>query len=112
MADKVKVRILPFRGIGGVGMAGDVVTMERAQAEEYVRDGYVEVLADSDEQLAVSGELLAPQAGSSTVSDEQLAVSEEAPSQPPPNSESANLGEGHTIMKPEARRLNKVVRKK
>lgn len=38
---KVKVRILPLKGIGGVGNAGDVVWMSAADAEMYVRDGYV-----------------------------------------------------------------------
>ena len=46
MADKtIKVRILPLHGIGGVGMAGDVVMMSEADAERYVRDGYVEVVS-------------------------------------------------------------------
>jgi hypothetical protein len=30
---KIKVRILPLKGIGGVGDAGDVVTMSAADAE-------------------------------------------------------------------------------
>lgn len=43
MADeKVKVRITPLHGIGGVGEAGDVVMMTPAEAEMYFRDGFVE----------------------------------------------------------------------
>lgn len=44
---KVKVRILPLKGIGGVGNAGDVVTMSPADAEMYVRDGFVEVVEEA-----------------------------------------------------------------
>jgi hypothetical protein len=73
----VKVRILPLKGIGGVGNAGDVVWMTAADAEMYVRDGFVEVVEDS-----------APSA---------LRAS-------PPNSESANLEENHEIMKPAKKR--------
>lgn len=43
---KIKVRILPGHGIGGVGSAGDEVWMSKADAEMYVRDGYVEVVTD------------------------------------------------------------------
>ena len=52
--NKVKVRILPLKGIGGVGNAGDVVTMSAADAEMYVRDGFVEVVPESVTQNAVS----------------------------------------------------------
>jgi hypothetical protein len=45
---KIKVRILPLHNIGGVGMAGDVVWMSAADAEMYVRDGYVELLTEND----------------------------------------------------------------
>ena len=41
---KIKVRILPLKGIGGVGNSGDVVWMSAADAEMYVRDGYVELV--------------------------------------------------------------------
>lgn len=51
---KVKVRLLPLKSIGGVGNAGDVVTMSAADAEMYVRDGYVEYVAESGAQNAVS----------------------------------------------------------
>lgn len=41
---KVMIRVLPMRGIGGVGKAGTEAEMEREQAEQYVQDGYVEIL--------------------------------------------------------------------
>lgn len=50
---KIKVRILPLKGIGGVGNAGDVVWMSAADAEMYVRDGFVELVAGSVTQNAV-----------------------------------------------------------
>ena len=40
----VMVKILPLRGIGGYGNAGDIVEMSLAEAERYVNDGYVRVL--------------------------------------------------------------------
>lgn len=86
MSDKVKVRIKPLMGIGGVGNAGDEVWMSREDAEMYVREGYVEVV---DEE-AVSGQQSVLQAGSSTVSTE----------------------EDHAIFKPEVKRGRKVARKK
>lgn len=45
---KIKVRILPGHGIGGVGSAGDEVWMSKADAEVYIRDGYVEVVKDDE----------------------------------------------------------------
>ena len=44
---KIKVRILPLHNIGGVGKAGDVVWMSAADAEMYVREGYVEVVSET-----------------------------------------------------------------
>lgn len=41
---KVKVRILPLKGIGGVGNAGDEVWMSESDAQYYVREGYVEII--------------------------------------------------------------------
>ena len=38
----VKVRLLPFKSIGGVGNPGDEVWMSREDADMYIRDGYVE----------------------------------------------------------------------
>lgn len=47
MADKkVKVRIKPLHGIGGVGDAGDVVWMTKEDAEQYFFEGYVEYVED------------------------------------------------------------------
>jgi len=41
---KVKVRILPLKGIGGVGNEGDEVWMNESDAQYYVREGFVEIL--------------------------------------------------------------------
>jgi len=41
---KVKVRILPLKGIGGVGNAGDEVWMSESDAQYYVREGFVEII--------------------------------------------------------------------
>lgn len=43
---KVKVRILPLKGIGGYGNAGAEVWMSAAEAEMYIREGYVELISD------------------------------------------------------------------
>ena len=87
MADeKVKVRIRPLHGIGGVGEAGDEVWMSRTDAEMYFRDGYVEYV------------------------DESNPPSDLTPS-PSPKGEGSEA-EDHAIMKPEARRSGRVVRKK
>ena len=80
--EKVKVRILPFKGIGGVGNAGDVVWMSAADAEMYVRDGFVEAVTDPTPSVLRTS---------------------------PPNRESADLGEkveeeDHKIMKPAKKR--------
>ncbi len=40
----VRVKILPLHNIGGIGNDGDVVTMSVADAEMYLRDGYVEMV--------------------------------------------------------------------
>lgn len=77
MADeKVKVRIKPLMGIGGVGNAGDVVWMSRADAEMYVRDGYVEYVDDAND--------LTPS--------------------PSPKGEGGSDEESHKIMKPRSKR--------
>ena len=74
--EKVKVRILPLKGIGGVGNAGDVVWMSAADAEMYVRDGFVEVVAEGTPLPSAS-----------------------------PQMEERHLeGEDHAIMKPEKKR--------
>lgn len=42
--EKVLVKILPLRGIGGYGNAGDEVMMPESEADYYVKEGYVRVL--------------------------------------------------------------------
>jgi hypothetical protein len=54
---KIKVRILPLKGIGGVGNAGDVVMMSAADAEMYVRDGFVEVVVEESQTLTLPSPL-------------------------------------------------------
>ena len=75
----VKVRILPLKGIGGVGNAGDVVTMSAADAEMYVRDGFVEYVVEATP----------------------------LPSASPQMEEHHLKGEDHTIMKPQAKRAKR-----
>ena len=79
--NEVKVRILPLKGIGGVGNAGDVVWMSEADAEMYARDGFVEVVPESGTRNAVS-----------------VTINVDA---------SANTTEEHAIMKPQAKRAKR-----
>jgi len=79
--NEVKVRILPLKGIGGVGNAGDMVTMSAADAEMYVRDGFVEVVPESVTQNAVS-----------------VTINVDA---------STDATEEHVIMKPQAKRAKR-----
>ena len=79
--NEVKVRILPLKGIGGVGNAGDVVWMSEADAEMYVRDGFVEVVPESGTRNAVS-----------------VTINVDA---------SAGVTEEHVIMKPQAKRAKR-----
>ncbi len=79
--NEVKVRILPLKGIGGVGNAGDVVTMSAADAEMYVRDGFVEVVPESITRNAVS-----------------VTINVDA---------STDATEEHVIMKPQAKRAKR-----
>lgn len=44
---KVKVKIKKGRAIAGVGKAGDVVDMSEAQAKQYEKDGYVEIVKEN-----------------------------------------------------------------
>lgn len=44
MKKKVKIRILPLHGIGGIGNAGDVAWINADAAAIYVREGYVEII--------------------------------------------------------------------
>jgi len=41
---QVKVRILPLKGIGGVGNEGDEVWMSDSDAQYYMREGFVEII--------------------------------------------------------------------
>ena len=79
--EKIKVRILPLKGIGGVGNAGDAVWMSAADAEMYVRDGFVEVVPESVTQNAVS-----------------VTINVDA---------STDATEEHVIMKPQAKRAKR-----
>lgn len=45
-AEMVAIRILPLRAIGGVGGPGTVAQMEKSLAEQYAREGYVEVISN------------------------------------------------------------------
>jgi len=83
---KVRVRIKPLKGIGGIGNAGDEVMMTPEEAEMYFRDGYVEYVKTKDEEG----------------SDQSAVISDQSTVQ----------AEDHAIMKPEARRSGKVVKKK
>ena len=74
---KVKVRILPLKGIGGYGNGGDEVWMSTADAEMYIRDGYVEYV---DAQKAAPA--LTPE----------------------PSPEGGRKSEDHKIMKPQSKR--------
>lgn len=44
----VRVRVKPLRGVGGVGGPGTEALMPREQAEQYAREGYVEILTEGD----------------------------------------------------------------
>ena len=80
MADTVKVRIKPFRGIGGYGVAGDVVEMERKLAEQYVLDGYVEMVEVSGSTSQVpGGSPPAAEAASPQMADEPRNLGGEEP---------------------------------
>ncbi|MBT3390344.1 MAG: hypothetical protein HN413_08020 [Chloroflexi bacterium] len=41
---KVRVKVLPHRGVGGLGGPGKVGFIDRKYAEELVADGYVEII--------------------------------------------------------------------
>lgn len=77
----ITVRILPLKGIGGIGNAGDVVMMTKTDAEMYVRDGFVEVVPESLTQNAVS-----------------VTINVNA---------STDVTEEHAIMKPQAKRAKR-----
>lgn len=50
---KLKVRILPFKGIGGIGDSGDVVWLIASEAHYWVKEGYVELVVE-DQPVPVS----------------------------------------------------------
>ena len=52
----VRVKILPGRGIGGYGEAGDVVEMPESEAEYYVQEGYVSLVTGKPDQKAEKAE--------------------------------------------------------
>lgn len=55
MADKkIKVRILPLKGIGGIGDAGDEVLMLESEAQYWVKEGYVEIITDQAASVPAS----------------------------------------------------------
>lgn len=94
MDERVRVKILPLHNIGGVGKAGDVVWMLPAEAEAYVRDGYVEYINDEGRMMNDEGASTAP-------------VSTPAPL-PQGDDISANEPvEDHVIMKPQSKRARK-----
>jgi hypothetical protein len=47
---RVKVRLLPGRGIGGIGGPGTEAWINKAEADQYVADGYVEIIQKAKEQ--------------------------------------------------------------
>ena len=50
---KIKVRILPLHGIGGIGDEGDVVWLPESEAQYWVKEGYVEIVTDPPEAKPV-----------------------------------------------------------
>jgi len=82
---KVRIRILPLKGIGGIGDAGDTAWMTKEEADYWVKEGYIEILPDTDEPVpsSVAGE--AAEEG-----EEQL--------------ELAEPDQDHKIMKPRPKR--------
>jgi hypothetical protein len=81
--DRVKVRIKPLHGIGGVGEAGDEVLMSKDEAEQYFMDGYVEYVEAKSEPSVV--------------------ISTAAEPDPRPEPIKPDTGAG-TVMKPETKR--------
>jgi len=86
---KVKIRILPLRGIGGVGSAGDTSWMTKEEADYWVKEGYVEILNKTSEPVP------------SSAADAEPAT-EQLPLQEVPSEESGE--EDHAVMKPENKR--------
>jgi len=83
---KIKIRILPLRGIGGVGSAGDTAWMTKEEADYWVKEGYVEIMTKTSEPVPSSVADAEP-------AQKQLSLDEESSEEPGE--------EDHTIMKPE-----------
>lgn len=97
---RVRIRILPLHGIGGVGDAGDTAWMTKAEADDWVAQGYVEILPDADEPVPSTA------ADADSVEEQQLELTEEESSDDDSSSnqeEEAEV-EDHKIMKPETKR--------
>lgn len=43
---KLQVRILPLKGIGGIGNSGDVVWLPESEAHYWVKEGYAELVVE------------------------------------------------------------------
>lgn len=86
--NQVRIRILPLHGIGGVGNAGDTAWMDKKEAEQYEKDGYLEILPDADEPVPSTAE---KQMELEEV-EKELEKAEE------------DVAEDHEIMKPESKR--------
>lgn len=99
-----RVRVLPLKGVGGIGNAGDTAWLPKAEAEHWVEEGYVEILPDADEPVPSSV------AGEDEDAEEQLELTPENPPSPPDASSTADASaqseevEDHKIMKPETKR--------
>jgi hypothetical protein len=87
---KVRIRVLPLHGIGGVGDAGTVAWMTKSEADQWVKDGYVEILPDAAEEPVPSS------AADEEETEEQLELSAEQPV--------VEVEEDHKIMKPQNKR--------
>lgn len=51
---KLKIRILPLRGIGGIGKAGDTALLPEDEAEYWVKEGYAEIIAHDEAEVVPS----------------------------------------------------------
>ncbi len=87
---RVRIRVLPLKGIGGIGNAGDTAWLPKAEADYWVKEGYVEILPDADEPVPSSVADEDAEAG-----EEQLELTEDGDDEQP---------EDHAIMKPENKR--------
>lgn len=50
---KVRIQILPGRGIGGVGSQGDKAWMDKAEAQQYAKDGYLKIISHKEEAAPI-----------------------------------------------------------